>query len=66
MRIMATCYSRTGSASKVREDLDTVLALKATLGDSEKAAKAYSRILRGETVKVSYQGAKVYFRKVGA
>jgi hypothetical protein len=65
MRIMATCYSRTGSASKVREDLDTVLALKAAMGDSAKAAKAYSRILQGETVKVSYQGSKVYFRKVG-
>ena len=65
MRIMATCYSRTGSASKVREDLDTVLALKATLGDSDKAAKAYSRILRGETVKLRYMGSSVYLRKIG-
>ena len=67
MKILATCESRTGSASRVYEDTDVVFGLlKTHHADTRKAGRDYDRIKAGQTVKVCYQGARLYLRKVGA
>lgn len=67
MKIMATCESRHGSATRYYQDTDVVFGLLKTYhADTTKASKAYDRIKLGQTVKVNYQGARVYLRKVSA
>jgi len=67
MKILATCESRSGSASRYYEDTDVVFGLLKTYhADTARASKAYDRIKAGQTVKVCYQGARLYLRKVGA
>lgn len=67
MKIMATCESRSGSATRCYQDTDVVFGLLKTYhADTERAERAYERIKKGETVKVNYMGARLYLRSVGA
>jgi len=62
MRIQATIKN----TSRVYEDTDAVFGLlRMTHKDVNKANKCYSRIKKGETVKLRYMGSSVYLRKIG-
>ena len=62
MRIQATVNNTT----RVYEDTDAVFGLlRMTHKDVDKASKCYSRIKKGETVKLRYMGSSVYLRKIG-
>lgn len=62
MRIQATVNNTT----RVYEDTDAVFGLlRMTHKNVDKASKCYNRIQKGETVKLHYQGANVYLRKIG-
>ena len=62
MKIQATIKN----ASRVYEDTDAVFGLlRMSNKDVDKASKCYKRIQKGETVKLRYQGASVYLRKIG-
>jgi hypothetical protein len=62
MRIQATVNNTT----RVYEDTDAVFGLlRMTKKDVDKASKCYSRIKKGEIVKLRYMGSSVYLRKIG-
>ena len=62
MKIQATIKN----ASRVYEDTDAVFGLlRMSNNDVDKAHKAYKRIKEGQTVKLRYQGASIYLRKIG-
>ena len=62
MKIQATI----GNTHRIYGDTDAVFGiLRMSNKDVDKANKAYKRIQKGETVKLRYQGASVYLRKIG-
>lgn len=62
MRIQATVNNTT----RVYEDTDAVFGLlRMTKKDIGKASRCYTRIKKGETMKLRYMGSSIYLRKIG-